>query len=185
MTDQEIIRLLFERSEAALDELNKRYAHFYRQIIRRTLKSEADAAECENDLLLAVWNSIPPQQPENLGAYIASIARRQAADKVRRALREKRAENLTVLLSELEDCLPSPDDPERESESGEIRRAVDDFLEALDKPDRVLFVRRYWFLEEVSELAKRYSMKENAVSVSLYRSRKKLKKLLKERGIDL
>ena len=90
MQDNEIIRLLFERSEAALDELKKKYAHLYRQIIRRTLRSDADAEECENDLLLAVWNSVPPQKPQNFAAYVAAIARRLSAGKVRTALREKR-----------------------------------------------------------------------------------------------
>ena len=185
MTDTEIVSLLFERSETGLTELQKKYARVYGTIIGRTLSSSADAEECANDLLFAVWKSIPPHRPDNLSAYVSSIARRLSADKLRTQLREKRSKEMTVLLSELEDCLPAPDEYETRSDSKEIKSTLEEFLDGLKKSDRVLFVRRYFFLEEPSELAKRFEIRPNAVSVSLYRSRKKLQKLLSKRGINL
>ena len=185
MDDRSIVDLFFERKEEALEEVKKKYARLYAALIRRTLKSASDAEECEQDLLLALWSSIPPQKPENLPAYILTLARRIAAGKARAALRQKRAENLTVLLSELEDCIPDDRSVENALEEKELEKAINDFLSSLPARDRVLFLRRFFYGEEVSSLAERFGLRENAVSVCLYRSKKKLKKLLEKKGICL
>ena len=181
MEDYQIIIMLFERSEAALDHLAKKYASVYKRILWEILRDESDTEECANDVLLAVWNSIPPNDPQNLPAYLCRIARRIGIDKLRHRTRKKRDSGYTVSLSELNECLPDPGGLPREEDGQQIRHVLSEFVRQLEPETRVLFIRRYVYLESVADLAKRFSLNENYIAVKLYRARKKLKKhLIKE-----
>lgn len=186
MDDQKIIELLWERSETALDEISLRYSRLYKGIIREILCDDRDTQECANDLLLAVWNSIPPNRPDSLPAYICKLARRIGIDRLRHDTRQKRNGGYTVALSELEECLPAEALTGDDEETGRLIRAVlSEFVRSLDPETQILFVRRYIYLETVTELARRFEMKENRISAKLYRARKKLKRMLEKEGISL
>lgn len=181
MNESIIIDRLFERDEAALDELALCYSKLYKGILREILHDESDVEECANDLLLLVWNSIPPNRPNSLPAYICKIARNIGINRYKYNNRQKRHSSYTVTLSELDDCIP--DRPQIEDEES-VRLIISDFLRALDAETRVLFVRRYIYLESVAGLSDRFEMTENHVSVKLFRARKKLKKLLERNGYN-
>ena len=186
MDDVKIVELLFDRNDTALKEISDKYCRLYKSIIRGVLGDECDVEECSNDLLLAVWNTIPPNKPENLCAYICKIARRIGIDRLRHNTRQKRSTEYTLSLSELNDCLPSKstlDDTEPDSEK--ITLTLTEFLKNLDRESRILFVRRYLYLESISELSKRFQLEENRISVKLYRARKKLKKILVKEDIKI
>lgn len=186
MDDKLIIELLFRRSETALDELTRKYSRLYKSIIREVLSDECDVDECGNDVLLAVWNSIPPNRPESLPAYICKIARRIGIDRLRYHTRQKRNSGFMLTLSELEECLPAEESiQETEERNEQIRTVLTAFLRSLDPETEILFVRRYIYLESVAELAKRFDLEENRISVKLYRARKKLKKVFEKEGIKL
>ena len=186
MDDNRIIELLFERAEAALDEVSRKYSRLYKGIIREILSDECDIDECANDLLLAVWNTIPPNRPKSLSAYICKIARRMGINRLKYNKRKKRNTGYTVILSELDDCLPAEDTIDDYDERSEIIRSVlSDFIRSLDPETEILFVRRYLFFESVADLAKRFELDENRISVKLYRARKKLKKVLEKEGIKI
>ncbi len=185
MDDNRIIELLFEREENALNEVAYKYSALYKRIIRGVLSDEYDIDECANDVLLAVWNSIPPNRPHSLCAYICKIARRIGIDRLRYNTGKKRNSAYTVILSELDDCLPA-EDFSCDSGDGElIGKVISEFLEELDPETEILFVRRYMYLESVAELAVRFKISENRISVKLYRARKKLKKMLEKEGIKI
>lgn len=186
MNDLNIIELLWERSETALTEVSEKYSRLYKGIIREILGDDSDADECANDVLLAVWNSIPPNRPDSLPAYLCKLARRIGIDRLRHDTRQKRNGGYTIALSELEECLPDgePADDSRE-QSQRIREVLTEFLKALDPETEILFVRRYVYLESVTDLAKRFEMKENRISARLYRVRLKLKRMLEKEGITL
>ena len=186
MEDYEIVDLLYLRSENALAELSAKYSQLYEGILRNLLYDAGNVEECANDVLLAVWNSIPPNRPDHLPAYICKIARRIGINRNRYEGRQKRNAAYTVTLSELDDCVPDRTAPEGFDEDGEtIRAALSRFLSDLDTETRILFIRRYIYLETVSSLAERFEMRENHVSVKLLRARKKLKKLLQKEEIYL
>ena len=184
MDDNRIIELLFERAENALDEVSHKYSRLYKGIIRQVLSDECDIEECGNDVLLAVWNTIPPNRPNSLPSYICKIARRIGINRLKYNTRQKRNTGYIVMLSELDDCLPATtplDDGDERSEL--IRSVLSDFIRSVDPETEILFVRRYIYLETVADLAKRFELDENRVSVKLYRARKKLKKVLEKEGI--
>ncbi len=184
MDDSRIIEMLFERSEAALEEVSHKYSRLYKGIIREVLNDECDIEECGNDVLLAVWNSIPPNRPTSLPTYICKIARRIGVDKLRYNTRQKRHTGYTVMLSELGECLPAEEITDDRNEDGEaIRSVLSAFLRSLEPETEILFIRRYVYLETVTDLAKRFHLDENRISVKLYRARKKLKKMLEKEGV--
>lgn len=186
MDDNKIIELLFNRAENALDEITLKYAPLYKDIIRRTLRNESDIEECANDLLLAVWNSIPPNKPNSLAAYICKLSRRIGVDKLRYNTRQKRNSDYTVMLSELNDCLPQETRTAPEFDQNEkLKTVLTDFVRQLDPETRILFVRRYIYLESVTDLATRFEISENHISAKLYRARKKLKKSLEKEGLNV
>ncbi|MBO5111212.1 MAG: sigma-70 family RNA polymerase sigma factor [Clostridia bacterium] len=178
MDDKQLVDALYAGEEAALDRVAERYARLYRSILRQTLNNESDVEECANDCLLAVWNSIPPNRPEDLCAYVCKIARRIGINRYRHNTRQKRGEGYTLLLSELEDAIPDGSDPFASVEDGELSRRLSDFVRSLDPETESMFVRRYFYMETVSELAAAFAMTENAVSARLWRVRRKLKRFL-------
>ena len=180
MEDVRIIERLFDRDEGALDELSLKYRNLYMHILRGLLRDEGEAEECADDLLFAVWNSIPPQRPQSLAAFLTVLARRIGIDRLRSRNRLKRGNGLTVALDELSDCLPDEAANDKDIELG---RVLSDFCRALDPETRILFLRRYLYTESVESLALRFRMSPNAVSVKLYRARKKLKKRLEQEEI--
>lgn len=186
MTDREIITYLFERREYVLTEIASKYSRLYTSILREALNDERDVEECANDVLMALWNSIPPNDPRDLTSYICSVARRIGIDRYRYNTRDKRGNGYTVMLSELEESLPdlSPDASVEAYEDNEaIKRALEIFMKTLDTETRVLFIRRYFYFESIASLADRFNMKENNVAVRLLRARKKLKKILEKEGV--
>lgn len=185
MDDKRIKELLFARSEIALDEISRKYGRLYRSVIREQLSNESDVEECANDVLVAIWESIPPNDPVQLSAYVCAVARRVAINRYKYNTRQKRNAEQTVMLSELGDCIPTRSGERMDLQAREITRVLNLFLEGLDAETRVLFVRRYVYGESVMSLAARFERKENSISVKLLRARRQLKKLLRKEGIGL
>lgn len=177
MDDKQIIRLFFERSEQAITELSQKYSDLCMKIARSILNDHQDAEECVNDAYLGAWNSIPPQSPDPLRAYICRIVRNRSLKRLRTNSAIKRGSQFEVSLSELEDCIPDNSMDEQLSIS-ELSAQINAFLAALPKDDRLMFVKRYWFSESISELADAFGITENNVSVRLSRIRGKLHQYL-------
>lgn len=184
MDDNMIIEAFWERRENVLGEVSAKYSKLYRGVLREILVDTEDIEECANDLLLALWNSIPPNRPDNLAGYICVLARRIGINRYRHNTRIKRGGGYTLLLSELEDSIP--DQSEAYEEDGEkIAQVLSDFVKEMDAQSRVLFVRRYLFCESTTSLSKRFDLSENTVAVKLFRIRKRLKEKLRKEGIFL
>lgn len=185
MEDKQIIDLLFARDESGLQHTQEKYERMYCTILRQALSDESDVEECGNDVLLALWNSIPPQFPNHFPSYICRIARRIGITRFKHNTAQKRGQGYTVLLSELEGCIPAPNQIEAQENARQLYAVLDSFLRELDEQTRVLFIRRYYYWETVKSLAQRFKTTENFVSVRLHRARKMLKTLLSEEGFNV
>lgn len=186
--DDIIINLLFDRDETVLEQISVRYRGLYKKILKQMLSNEEDICECENDVLLAVWNSIPPNRPNNFSAYICKLARNISINRFKYNTRAKRGIGYTLVIEELYECIPdhsSKNNYNKIAEQKEIGEIISSFVRSLDAETRVLFIRRYFYLESVSSLAKRYEMSENRISVKLFRARNKLCDILRKEGIAL
>ena len=181
--DSKIIDLLYKREEQALIELSEKYGTACKRIAGNILKNHRDAEECVNDTYLAVWNTIPPKNPNPLRAYIFRIIRNISIAKYHENTCIKRNSYYDVALQELENCLMAVMTVEQEMEANELSDLLDGFLETLDKRSRIMFVRRYWYSDSISDLAERFQISNNNVSVRLSRIRGKLKRYLKKEGV--
>ncbi|MBR3762779.1 MAG: sigma-70 family RNA polymerase sigma factor [Lachnospiraceae bacterium] len=184
MEDQKIIELFFARSELAIQALAAKYEKLLHKISFHILQNNEDVAECLNDTYLGVWNAIPPARPNPLSAFVCKIARNLSLKRYRNNTAAKRDGTMDVSLEELSPCIPTPS-AEEEWNAIELGRHINDFLGILDKENRVLFVRRYWFADSVGEIAKDLHISENLASVRLRRIRKQLQKYLEQEGYDV
>lgn len=182
MDDSDIIELFFERSENALLETRKKYSGLIMSIAMRILKNRHDAEECENDTYMGAWNTIPPQRPNNLTAFLARIARNQAMKKYEFINAEKRNPKAAVSLDELGDCISDDGDSIRYSD-GVLAEAINSFLAGLGEESRRVFLLRYWYFASISEICERCGMSKSKAESMLFRTRNKLKQFLEERGL--
>lgn len=185
MDDKKIIALYESRDETAVEETQKKYGGLCRYIAEQILASREDAEECVNDAYVKAWNTIPPQKPESLGSYIGMLTRQLSINRYKKNRREKRGGGqVTLVLEELQGCIadkgdmPSADDIT-------LRDALNRFLRGLSERDRMVFMRRYWYVHEVSTIASDYGMSEGHVNVLLFRTRKKLQEYLEKEEIYL
>lgn len=183
MEDKEIIALFFSRSESAITETAQKYGHYLTSVAYRILNNTDDTEEVVNDTYYQAWRTIPPKQPNVLKLYLARIARNSAIDKMEYKLAKKRNSDMAVLLSEVSEMLPTEFDLEAYCESREIGEQINQFLGTLDARSRTVFLSRYWYAYSVREIAEKMDLSENHVKNLLFRTRKKLKKTLEERGV--
>lgn len=179
MEDRKIVRLLFERAENAIRELDTRFGRQLYRIACNILENPQDAEECTNDTYLALWNAIPPASPDPLAPYVYRTGRNIALKRLHRNTAQKRNSRYDVSLEELDGCLPG-ENVEQTMDAKELGRAIDRFLSSQSRESRYIFLRRYWFGDAVKEIATELQMQENAVSVRLNRMRNSLKEYLKK-----
>lgn len=185
MEDQQIIELYFKRDESALTETAKKYGTFCLRIAMNVLSVREDAEECVNDTYHTAWNQIPPTKPDSFKAFLGRIVRNFSISKYRALHAKKRFNGLEVMLSELNDCVPAAENIEQELEAKELTEYINTWLEGLTAEDRALFVRRYWYGDEVRNLAKRCGISAAQMSQKMLRLRRKLKAFLEEKGVVL
>ena len=185
LQDSQIIDLLFERSEQAITELSEKYEKLCRKVAVNILGNEEDSLECINDSYLGVWNTVPPEKPENLKYYLLRFVRNNAIKRYRSNSAKKRNSYYDASLQELEECLPSDSSIEKELTSKEITEIIDGFLSKQSIENRVIFIRRYYFSDSIADISKRMSLTENNISVRLNRIRKSLRNHLEKEGIEI
>lgn len=186
MEDSAIIELYWSRDQTAVAETAKKYGTYCRYIARQILQNDWDSEECVNDTYMNAWNSIPPKRPPALGAFLGKITRNLALNLYAKNIAQKRGGGqCDLVLEELEECL-SPRRTDADP-TGDIvlRDAMAAFVAGLDETRRRIFLRRYWYLSPIKEIAQSFGMSESKVKTILMRTRNELKQLLQREGIYL
>ena len=180
--DQKIIDLYWNRSENAITETAVKYGRYCTSIAYGILKSREDAQECVSDAYLMAWNAIPPRRPADLGTYLGKITRNLSIDRLRTRNRDKRGGGeMPLALEELEEVVVGSDSPENEAIRKELAASMNRFLRELTVQERYVFVRRYWYLDSLADIAKNTGFSGSKVASMLFRLRGRLKKqLMKE-----
>ena len=184
IADDQIIALYFRRDQQAIAYTEKKYGGLCQSIAKCILGSREDAEECMNDALLTLWDTIPPEKPRSLAAYISVIARNLAINRRLAAHRQKRGGGeFSVALSEIENTLAAPDQLESVLDTIAIGDAIDRFLDDLPAETRVMFVLRYWSDLSIKEIADRCDVGQSKVKMTLLRTRNALKAYLEKEGL--
>lgn len=181
MDNDRIIELYWQRDENAIGMTVKQYGAYCLKIANNILNDPLDAEECVNDTWLALWNSIPPQRPNNLASYIAKIVHNLSVNRLKYKIASKRGHK-NVAFEELENVLMADERINDNVNLSMLQETINKFLRSYSVSGRKIFIRRYFFCESVSEIAKKYEMNENTVLKSLSRTRKKLKEYLAKEG---
>ena len=186
MEDCRIIELYWQRNETAIEETHTKYGHYLSTISMNIVKNLEDMEECVNDTYLHAWNSIPPTIPNILKVYLGTIVRNLSLDCYKKRFTTHHAANqFTVLLSELEECLPAAGSVEQTLEDKEIAAQISRFLRTLSTEKQQIFIRRYFYCEDIKEISKRLGFSQSKVKSALFDTRKKLRKHLEKEGITL
>ena len=186
MEENQIIQLYWDRDPRAISVSDEAYGPYCRAIAGRILSDLRDREECINDTWLRAWNTMPPRWPERLRLFLGTITRNLALSRWEQASAQKRGGGeLPLALEELSSAIPAGQTTEQAAEARELTAALERFLAALPQQARIIFLRRYWYLLPVKDIARSLSLGESAVKMSLSRSRKKLKAFLEQEGIKL
>lgn len=184
MEDKRIIELFWQRDEAAIQAAKTQYGAYCYTVAMQILQNGEDASECENDAYWRAWESIPPDRPRELRAYLGAVTRRLALDRWRQTRADKRGGGQVALsLEELGECVPDGSRVEQTLEGREAAALLSDFLRSLPRLECDVFLRRYWYLDSVEQIARRYGFTGSKVKMMLKRTRDKLRTTLEKEGI--
>ncbi len=186
MDDEKILELFFRRDEAAIGFISEKYGRRLRSLSYRIVQDILTAEECENDTYVDAWNSIPPHRPKDyLYAFLARITRHISLNCCRNRSCLKRAAFICELSIEMEQCIPTPDDCSCRIDDMVFADVLNRFLSSLTMEKRNMFLRRYWYMDSISEISKRYHCSESKVKTTLFRTRKQFRELLEKEGYTL
>ena len=184
MEDMQIVELFWQRDEAAIQAVKNQYGAYCHTIAMQILQNGEDASECENDTYWRVWESIPPDRPRSLCAYVGAVTRRLALDRWRQTRADKRGGGqVTLSLEELGECVPDGLRVEQTAEDNAAAVLLSDFLRSLPRVECDVFLRRYWYFDSVEQIAHRYGFTKSKVKMMLKRTRDKLRTTLEKEGI--
>lgn len=186
MDDNFIISLYFARNESAITETDKKYGSYLSAVAYNILSDREDSKECVNDTYLQAWNTIPPHNPQKLKCFLAKITRNLSLNIIDMKNAVKRGNGkLAAALEELEDCIPAPQSVEKEADEDSLTEFLNAFLFSLPKKKRIVFVKKYWYLDSIKDIAASTGLSESNVKSILMRTREKLKKELEREEITL
>lgn len=183
LDDRQTVELFLKRDETAIGCCKEKYGRRLRNIAFGILNNAQDAEECENDTYLEAWNKIPPHEPyDYLFAFLARIIRCKAINMCRKKGNEK---HLLALSDEMMSCIPCKEDAVSHLDAVVLGREINAFLRLQTEEKRNIFLRRYWYADTISEIAKRFSLREGKVKMTLSRLRNSLKEYLKKEGYSI
>lgn len=177
LAEKQTLEALCRGEPSALDWAVTRYTPYVAAVISHVVGSyavPADVEELTSDVFVALW-----QQPERVRAgklrpWLGAVARNKARD----FLRSQRIE-----LPLEDDLLSLETDPMQAStEQGELRQAVRTAVFSMEQPDREIFIRHYYYLQPLRQVAEQMGMLESTVKTRLRRGRLALKERLTQGG---
>ena len=186
LDDAGIVEMYLLRDEEAIGQTSARYGSHLRALSQGIVLDRETAEECENDTYLEAWNSIPPHEPRSyLYAFLARITRHISLNCCRDRSRLKRSAYIVELSTEMEECIPAPDDLNCRMDDLALGEAINGFLRGLDQEKRNFFIRRYWYLDTIADISKRFAVSESKVKSTLFRCRRELRQRLEKEGYML
>lgn len=184
--DDFIVELYLKRDESAIRHTDEKYGPRLRQLAYRIAGDWSAAEECGSDTYLRAWNAIPPHEPRTyLFAFLARIARNLSLNRCRDKDRQKRKAFLAEFSAEMEECIPAPDDTPCRVDGILLAEAISAHLRGLPQQTRQVFLRRYFYLDSISDISREFRISESKVKTLLFRTRNSLRAYLAEEGYNL
>ena len=184
MDDSQIINLYFARDENAIIETKNKYQNMCYRIAQNILYNREDSEECVNDTWLRTWNTIPPSRPSVLSTFLAKIVRNLSLNRYRDMHALKRGGNsVNIAIEELNECITDGKTVEKDMEYKLLTESIEDFLWKQTKRNRTVFLKRYFYIMDIKEIAEELDIKEGTVKSILSRMRKELAVWLEKEAV--
>lgn len=177
--EQEIIELLIQRDERGMDELLRHYGPLMRYIIAPILKNPQDQEDGLSEAAMRVWEKVGQFDRErgSWNAWLTAVTRNTALNHARSASRHDGGGE------EIAENTPSPEPtPEEAMIRRERQAAVAQAFRRLSSEEKILFYRKYYYLQPTAQIASELGMTERAVEGKLYRLKKRLRGMLGGEG---
>ena len=184
MEDEAIVKLYLQREESAISHTADKYGSKLMSLARHITENDQTAEECVNDTYFQTWNSIPPNEPYTyFYPFLARIDRHIALNRCEKENAKKRKGHYVDLAEELDECFASPDNTEGVADEIVMKESLNRFLAGIDEEKRNIFLRRYWFFDDISDISDRFGYSESKIKSLLMRLRNKLRVQLENDGI--
>ena len=183
MIDEYIVELYFRREERAIDETRIKYGKLLHHIAFNILNSATDSEECVDDTYMSAWKSMPPTRPRSLCAFLSKITRNLSINRYLKNKSERSMINCDAVFEEIAECVPSTDGSI--SDDIALREAINSFLGTLDVEKRRMFVKRYFYMKPIKQVASEMRLTVSNVKITLMRIRESFKVYLEKEGISV
>jgi len=185
MDDEKIIELYHQRNETAISATSLKYGNYCSSIASNILSCREDAEECVNDTWLHAWNAIPPHAPANFAHFLGKITRELSINRYKAKFAQKRGGGeYDLALEELGDFTSASSNPVEEAAELELLgHAISGFLRKQPVLHADIFIRRYYHLCSIKQIANDFSISESKAKSILFRVRKKLHSFLESEGL--
>ena len=186
MEDKDIVQLYWDRNERAITETSVKYGRYCTSIAMNILNNLEDAEECVNDTYMNTWNSIPPHKPNIFSTFLGKLVRNLSFNKYKHIHSIKRGgHEIALILDELSEIVSDEETVEDNVIRKELIKTIDNFIDTLSEEKRYIFIRRYWYSDNITVIANQCGRTENSIYVELSRIRKKLRNYITERGYSI
>lgn len=182
MEDHELLKGIKNKNPQSYEALIDKYIRYVTAVVSsvgRDVLTPEDIEEISSDVFIKIWTDGGKIKliSDSLKSYLAKAARNMTINRLRKL-------NKGQYLPLEEDIIFLEDEsPAEKVISLENSEVINESINSMGEPDREIFIRRYFFLEKVADIARKLGINENTVATKLSRSRKALKSLLMERGV--
>lgn len=178
MREEKVIQKIRDKDPDGLSALMDRYIPYVSTVVWNILRSAMtvqDAEEVVSDVFMAAWNQPEDLRPGKVKAWLGAVARHKAKNKLRELGQDLPLE---------EDILELPDiSPFAFLERAEEKRLVRQAVDSLSPKDREIFLRHYYYAQQISEISREMRIPESTIKSRLRRGRMKLKEYLTGRDM--
>lgn len=177
MNDKKALRAMRYESSDALGWIVDRYTAYINTVIYNIIGSSMtplDIEEVTSDVFLTLWENTEKVDAKKLKAYLGSIARNKAKNKLRERGADVYLEDDVIVVSN--------DTPEFVYEKQEQELLIMQAVKSMRYPDNEIFLRHYYYYQTVAVIAEEMEMNISTVKTRLSRGREKLKNALCKGG---
>lgn len=175
--EYQIIDLLKAKHPDGLKLLLKHYKPFMYYILTPILPNPEDREECISEISIRIWEKIHLYEPEkgNFLSWLTAFVKNTALNQLRKNEKHSRYEQLDEIKDVLPSNSPSPEEIVLQKEREEQLLSA---LNKLKKQDKLIFYRKYYYMQSTEQIALEYGTTVRAIEGRLYRIKKQLRKLL-------
>ena len=183
MSDEKIVQMYLERDEDAIFHSDLKYGKYLFSVSYNILHDKLDSEECVNDTYLGAWNSIPPNRPHSLQAFLLTIVRRISINRYHKNSKKSSVPTaMTVSLSELDDCVFCGGSEDSFFDAKRLGEIISRFVRDLPPRKQYIFMSRYYVADSLETIAKELNLSRAMNKKELATIRAELREILEKEG---